>query len=480
MRISYPDFKQANVLVVGDIMLDRYWHGGTSRISPEAPVPVVKVDHIEERPGGAGNVALNVASLGAECCLVGLTGNDEPSQVLQQKLSSAKINCQFVRDDSVATITKLRIISRHQQLIRLDFEDSQDDYAEISLEQTVMNHLPQANLLLLSDYAKGAIKQPQALIAAAQLAGVPILVDPKGTNFARYRGATLLTPNFHEFEAVVGNCKDDSTIIARARDLIVEHDLQALLVTRGEHGMTLVQKDDEDAHHFPAKAKEVYDVTGAGDTVIATLASSLAAGEDLVTATALANLAAGIVVGKLGTAAINRVELRRATLGDSETGLGVVSEEQLASAMASAKADGERIVMTNGCFDILHSGHVHYLNQARELGDRLIVAVNDDDSVTRLKGPGRPVNSVERRMAVLAGLGAVDWVVSFSEDTPERVISQLLPDVLVKGGDYKVDEIAGGKQVMANGGEVKILGFVDGVSTTGIIDAMVSKQGENE
>lgn len=480
MRISYPDFKQANVLVVGDIMLDRYWHGGTSRISPEAPVPVVKVDHIEERPGGAGNVALNVASLGAECCLVGLTGNDEPSQVLQQKLSSAKINCQFVRDDSVATITKLRIISRHQQLIRLDFEDSQDDYAEISLEQTVMDHLPQANLLLLSDYAKGAIKQPQALIAAAQLAGVPILVDPKGTNFARYRGATLLTPNFHEFEAVVGNCKDDSTIIARARDLIVEHDLQALLVTRGEHGMTLVQKDDEDAHHFPAKAKEVYDVTGAGDTVIATLASSLAAGEDLVTATALANLAAGIVVGKLGTAAINRVELRRATLGDSETGLGVVSEEQLASAMASAKADGERIVMTNGCFDILHSGHVHYLNQARELGDRLIVAVNDDDSVTRLKGPGRPVNSVERRMAVLAGLGAVDWVVSFSEDTPERVISQLLPDVLVKGGDYKVDEIAGGKQVMANGGEVKILGFVDGVSTTGIIDAMVSKQGENE
>ena len=480
MRISYPDFKQANVLVVGDIMLDRYWHGGTSRISPEAPVPVVKVDHIEERPGGAGNVALNVASLGAECCLVGLTGNDEPSQALQQTLSSANINCQFVRDDSVATITKLRIISRHQQLIRLDFEDAQDDYAEISLEQTVMDQLEQANLLLLSDYAKGAIKQPQALIAAAKLAGIPILVDPKGTDFARYRGATLLTPNFHEFEAVVGTCKDDSTIIARARDLIAEHDLQALLVTRGEHGMTLVQKDDQDAHHFPAKAKEVYDVTGAGDTVIATLASSLAAGEDLVTATALANLAAGIVVGKLGTAAINRVELRRATLGDSETGLGVVSEEQLATAMASAKADGERIVMTNGCFDILHSGHVHYLNQARELGDRLIVAVNDDDSVTRLKGPGRPVNSVERRMAVLAGLCAVDWVVSFSEDTPERVISQLLPDVLVKGGDYKVEEIAGGKQVMANGGEVKILGFVDGVSTTGIIDAMVSKQGEHE
>ncbi len=480
MKITYPEFKQARVLVVGDIMLDRYWHGATSRISPEAPVPVVKVDTIEDRPGGAGNVALNVASLGAHACLVGMTGADEASYALEQTLGSADINCQFVRDESVATITKLRVISRHQQLIRLDFEDHRDNYAEISLDEIVSANLGDINLMLLSDYAKGALRDPQPLIKLARDKQIPILVDPKGNDFSRYRGATLLTPNFSEFEAVVGECRDEKSIIERALKLVDDYDLKALLVTRGEHGMTLVQKGQQEGHHFPAKAKEVYDVTGAGDTVIATLASSLAAGTDLVTATAIANLAAGIVVGKLGTAAINRVELKRATMGDSETGLGVVSEEQLHFAMASARSDGERIVMTNGCFDILHSGHVHYLKQAKELGDRLVVAVNDDESVTRLKGPGRPVNSIDRRMAVLAGLGAVDWVVPFTEDTPERIISQLLPDVLVKGGDYKVEEIAGAKQVLANGGEVKILDFVAGVSTTGIIDAVVNKQGDDE
>ena len=476
MKIKFPEFSHAKVLVVGDIMLDRYWHGGTSRISPEAPVPVVKVEQIEERPGGAGNVALNVASLGAKAHLIGLTGEDEASDALHTRLSSANIDCHFVRDRSLATITKLRVISRHQQLIRLDFEDHCDDYAKISLNETAIEAISAAQVLLLSDYAKGAIKSPQTIIQAARAAGVPVMVDPKGTDFERYQGATLLTPNLHEFEAVVGHCPDDKTLIARASELIERFELEAMLVTRGEQGMTLVEGTEGKAHYFPAKAKEVYDVTGAGDTVIATLATSLAAGAELVTATALANLAASIVVGKLGTAAINTVELRRATRGDRETGLGVVTEEQMAQAILSAKDDGEKVVMTNGCFDILHSGHVHYLTQAKEQGDRLIVAVNDDDSVSRLKGPGRPVNSVERRMAVLAGLGAVDWVVPFSEDTPERLISKLLPDVLVKGGDYQVDDIAGAKQVLANGGEVKVLDFVSGVSTTGIIESMVQKQ----
>ncbi|NNJ71787.1 MAG: bifunctional D-glycero-beta-D-manno-heptose-7-phosphate kinase/D-glycero-beta-D-manno-heptose 1-phosphate adenylyltransferase HldE, partial [Enterobacterales bacterium] len=328
---------------------------------------------------------------------------------------------------------------------------------------------------LLSDYAKGAISNPQALIKAAREQNIPVLVDPKGTDFERYRGATLLTPNLNEFEAIVGHCADDATLVKRAQQLIQQYDLKAMLVTRGEQGMSLVQRDAQQEHYFPAQAKEVYDVTGAGDTVIGTLATALAAGSDIVTATALANLAASIVVGKLGTAAINKVELRRAIVGDSDMGLGVLNEEQLQLAMQVSQEQGERIVMTNGCFDILHSGHVHYLQQAKKLGDRLIVAVNDDASVNRLKGPGRPVNSVERRMAVLSGLGAVDWVVAFSEDTPERLISQLLPDILVKGGDYEVADVAGGKQVMANGGEVKILDFVDGVSTTGIIDA-VQKQ----
>lgn len=478
MKITFPDYKQASVLVVGDIMLDRYWHGGTSRISPEAPVPVVKVEQIEERPGGAGNVALNAASLGASVSLIGLTGDDEAADALETRLSSTSIECGFVRNTELATITKLRVISRHQQLIRLDFEDHQDQYARVSVNEKAIAALKPGQVMLLSDYAKGAIRAPASMIQEARSRGIPVLVDPKGTDFERYQGATLLTPNLHEFEAVVGECKDDKTLIERAQRLIKTLQLDAMLVTRGEQGMTLVRGKEQDAHYFPAKAKEVYDVTGAGDTVIATLASSLAAGADLVTATALANLAAGIVVGKLGTAAINTVELRRATRGDRGTGLGVVTEEQLAIAMASARQDGERLVMTNGCFDILHSGHVHYLTQAKELGDRLIVAVNDDQSVSRLKGPGRPVNSTERRMAVLAGLGAVDWVVQFSEDTPERLIAKLLPDVLVKGGDYQVDEIAGAKQVIVNGGEVKVLDFVDGISTTRIIDAMSKSQGE--
>ena len=475
MKIELPDFNTASVLVVGDIMLDRYWHGGTSRISPEAPVPVVKVSDIEERPGGAGNVALNIASLGASSSLVGLSGDDEPADALQTRLAGANINCHFVRDKSLATITKLRVISRHQQLIRLDFEDHIEDYAKVSLYDQAIDLIPQHKILVLSDYDKGAINNPQPLIEKARQSGIPVLIDPKGTDFERYRGATLLTPNLHEFEAVVGHCKDDASLVKGARDLINQFDLQAILITRGEHGMSLVQRDVEQEHYFPAKAKEVFDVTGAGDTVIGTLATAMAAGADVVTAAALANLAGGIVVGKLGTAAINKVELRRAAVGDADIGLGVMNQDQMRIAMQVAQEQGETVVMTNGCFDILHSGHVHYLQQARKLGDRLIVAVNDDASVSRLKGPGRPVNSVERRMAVLSGLGAVDWVVPFSEDTPERLISELLPDILVKGGDYKIEDIAGGSQVIANGGQVKILDFVDGVSTTKIIDA-VQKQ----
>lgn len=472
MKIELPDFNNARVLVVGDIMLDRYWHGGTSRISPEAPVPVVKVGQIEERPGGAGNVALNIASLGAMSSLVGLSGDDEQADALVTRLEGAKINCHFVRDKSLATITKLRVISRNQQLIRLDFEDHIDDYAKVSLYDQAIDLLEKHQILLLSDYAKGAIFKPQVLIQKSRELGIPVLVDPKGIDFERYRGATLLTPNLHEFESVVGECRDDATLVKRARELLEQLDINAILITRGEHGMSLIQRDVEHEHYFPAKAKEVYDVTGAGDTVIGTLATAMAAGSDLITATALANIAAGIVVGKLGTAAINKIELRKAAIGDADIGLGVLNEEQLQLAMQISHEQGEKVVMTNGCFDILHSGHVHYLQQAKSLGDRLIVAVNDDASVSRLKGPGRPVNSVERRMAVLSGMGAVDWVVPFKEDTPERVISELLPDILVKGGDYKVEEIAGGKQVIANGGEVKILDFVDGVSTTGIIDAM--------
>ncbi|MPW30599.1 bifunctional D-glycero-beta-D-manno-heptose-7-phosphate kinase/D-glycero-beta-D-manno-heptose 1-phosphate adenylyltransferase HldE [Agarivorans sp. B2Z047] len=475
MRITLPEFAQAKVLVVGDVMLDRYWHGPTGRISPEAPVPVVKVEQIEERPGGAANVALNAVALGAGSTLLGMSGEDEAGIALENKLAAVGVECQFTKFADYPTITKLRVLSRHQQLIRLDFEENFHEVDSKDLTASFAEQVKQHQVVILSDYNKGALNQVGDLIALARDAGVPVLVDPKGSAFDKYRGATLLTPNFSEFEAVVGHCKDEDEIISKGEALIEQLDLEALLVTRSEHGMTLIRKGQPELH-LAALAQEVYDVTGAGDTVISTLASSLAAGSSLDDACALANAAAGIVVGKLGTSTVSTIELANAVYGSQETGFGVLSEQQLKFALEAAKRRGETVVMTNGCFDILHAGHVSYLNHARTLGDRLIVAVNNDDSVKRLKGEGRPVNSVDRRMAVLAGLGAVDWVVDFSEDTPQRLIANLLPDLLVKGGDYKPEEIAGGQEVIANGGEVRVLNFEDGCSTSEIIKSIRQNQ----
>ncbi len=473
-QTTIPDFSSARVLVAGDVMLDRYWHGGTSRISPEAPVPVVRVEEIEERPGGAGNVALNIAALGATATLTGLTGDDEPADSLQQQLGSAGVQCDLSRLPGFPTITKLRVISRQQQLIRLDFEDDFTAADTRSMLDSYLHQLPEADVVLLSDYAKGALQPVAPFIEAARSAGKTVLIDPKSRDFSIYRGASLITPNLTEFEAVVGHCRHENELVEKGLTLIRELELEALLVTRGEHGMTLLRTDRSE-FHLPTRAREVFDVTGAGDTVISVLATALAAGQSLETATTLANLAAGIVVGKLGTAAISVPELRQALRDDQECG-GVMSEEQLVLTVQDARAQGERIVMTNGCFDILHAGHVSYLEQARRLGDRLIVAVNDDTSVTRLKGRGRPINTLERRMAVLAGLQSVDWVVPFPEQTPERLICRIQPDCLVKGGDYRPEEIAGYDCVTASGGEVKVLNFEEGISTSGIISSIRRKQ----
>lgn len=469
MKLVMPRFDNAQVLVVGDLMLDRYWHGGTSRISPEAPVPVVKVDQREDRPGGAANVALNITALGAGVSLVGIVGEDEAGQALQTQLESARVNCQFCTSSSEPTITKLRVLSRHQQLIRLDFEEPFAADYSADLQSRVGSLLNNVSALILSDYNKGTLSDTQALIQMARKAKVPVLVDPKGSDFGRYRGATLLTPNLSEFEAVVGHCANEQELITKAQQLVKELDLEALLVTRSEQGMTLI-KPDQNEVHFPARAREVFDVTGAGDTVISTLATALAAGESMEIATGLANLAASIVVGKLGTAAISAPELRRAVNKEQGYERGVVSDEQLLIALEDARASGEKIVFTNGCFDILHAGHVGYLAQARAQGDRLVLAINSDESVSRLKGEGRPINPVERRKAVLAGLEAVDWVVSFAEDTPERLLQQVRPDVLVKGGDYGLDEVVGGEFVSSYGGEVKVLSFLDNCSTTAIVE----------
>ena len=471
MSQTLPPFQEARVLVVGDVMLDRYYHGAATRISPEAPVPVVRVTNQEDRPGGAGNVALNIAALGGAATLVGVVGTDATAKDLGSRLTAAGVRCEFLESADKPTITKLRVISQHQQLLRMDFEQTFDaaDVAELPARFEAL--LSTAQVVVVSDYAKGALQDVQALIHAARAAGKPVIVDPKGTDFAKYRGATLITPNLLEFETVVGPCANEQELVDKGLALMSELALEAILITRGENGMTLLRPDSSELH-LPARAQEVFDVTGAGDTVISVLAASLAAGVDYPEATALANLAASLAVGKLGTAAISGPELRRALRDADTAGRGAMSAEQLRIAVQDAKAHGERIVFTNGCFDIIHAGHVGYLAEARKLGDRLIVAINDDASVHRLKGEGRPINPVERRLAVLAGLEAVDWVVSFAEDTPENLLHSLNPDILVKGGDYAIDQVVGGEYVLSYGGEVKSLEFLDDCSTSAIVEKM--------
>ena len=471
MKIDLPHFDQGCVLVAGDLMLDRYWHGDTSRISPEAPVPVVAVADAEERPGGAGNVALNIAALKARAMIAGMAGADEAAQMLSRRLEQAGVECRIAQLPGRTTITKLRVLSRHQQLLRLDFEQDFAGADSAPLERDFAALAEKADVIVLSDYGKGTLARVQALIDIARRLGKPVLVDPKGRDFERYRGATLITPNQGEFEDVVGPCRSDAELAEKGERLRVALRLDALLVTRSGRGMTLIRKGCAPLH-LAARAREVYDVTGAGDTVIAVLAAAWAGGAGLEQATTLANLAAGVVVGKLGAASVTLDELRWAMQEHDHIESGVVEEDELMERVARARARGETIVMTNGCFDILHAGHVGYLEQARALGDRLIVAVNDDASVRRLKGADRPVVALRDRMLLLAALQGVDWVVPFSEDTPERLICRVQPDVLVKGGDYRPEDIAGGDCVTAKGGRIAVLDYLPERSTSRIIDTI--------
>ena len=451
-------------------MLDQYLFGATSRISPEAPVPVVHVQQTDDRPGGAANVAVNLASLGVKTRLIGAVGDDAAASTLESLLQAQGIDCSFACVNDRPTITKTRVQSRGQQLIRLDQENAAE-LRDKALVDAVGEAAVGAGAVILSDYGKGALTDVRGMIELCREAGVPVLVDPKGRDFEKYRGATLLTPNQGEFEAVAGHCVGDEELATRGWQMVEELDLTALLVTRSEKGMMLLETGNEPLF-LSTQAREVYDVTGAGDTVIATLAGALASGQSLASAAALANIAAGLVVRKIGVATVTPGEIQVALHQRGQGGRGLVSRDELLVFMGEARARNERIVMTNGCFDILHAGHVAYLEEAKSLGDRLIVAVNDDDSVRRLKGESRPINALEDRMLVLAGLAAVDWVVPFSDDTPAALIAAVLPDVLVKGGDYQPDQIAGGKEVLENGGEVRVLSFRDGHSTSRIIDKL--------
>ncbi|NPA71777.1 MAG: bifunctional D-glycero-beta-D-manno-heptose-7-phosphate kinase/D-glycero-beta-D-manno-heptose 1-phosphate adenylyltransferase HldE [Gammaproteobacteria bacterium] len=475
------DFSHAKILVVGDVMLDQYWTGQAGRISPEAPVPVVKVDGDEVRAGGAANVALNIAKLGAKAHLLGIVGKDisgeidQHGQQLDSLMKTSGVQCDWVLSES-GTICKLRVLSHQQQLIRLDFENPVPAAPAQDLVSKVAEQVAGYDVLVISDYAKGALQFVEQMIEAANKASVPVLIDPKGIDFSRYRGATLIKPNQSEFEAVVGGASESDVLVSKANALIETLDIEALLVTRSEHGMALIAKDEQ-PYLLQSQAQEVFDVTGAGDTVMAALATGFASGMTLQNAMYLANQAASIVVRKVGTSTVSKAELDESMKAAMRhKGYVAMNEDELADLVKMAQQSGERVVITNGCFDLLHSGHVRYLNEAAKLGDRLIVAVNSDASVQILKGTTRPIVGLEGRMELLSALSCVDWVVPFNEETPERLICKLTPDVLVKGGDYRPEEIAGAQCVWDNGGQVEILSFWEGYSTS----SMVNKIQESE
>lgn len=470
----FDNLQNASVLVVGDVMLDRYFIGDTNRISPEAPVPVVRVAHTEDRAGGAANVARNIAHLDGNAAILGIIGPDSDGRLLEDILVREKIRSELLAPEGARTISKTRVISRRQQVVRLDVEDIFDAALAEQLQKRFEALVEKYDTVIISDYAKGTLAGVGALIQTARAAGKTVLVDPKSQDFSRYRGASIITPNLAEFRAAGGDTASEDRMLTSARFLLEQSRIDTMLLTRSEQGMSLITADSH--HHFPAEVLEVSDVTGAGDTVIATLGTLISAGFSLEDSAWLANLAAGIVVAKLGAATTSPEELAaRAShqLSTKNSGYQPTVDQSLLH-IDYARDNGERIVFTNGCFDILHAGHVRYLAQARALGDRLVVGLNSDASVRRLKGEDRPVNALEDRMEVLAALACVDWVIPFGDrpeeqDTPEQLIRRVRPHVLAKGGDYTVDTIVGADFVQQSGGEVAILPTLEGRSTTGLI-----------
>jgi len=474
-------FHRARILVLGDVMLDRFIYGTVERISAEAPIPVLTVERTVDMPGGAANVARNVAALGGNAVLIGVVGDDAGAVSLHSQLALVPtIRAQMITDRSRPTTLKTRHVADRQQILRTDIEVTtplSDAVADMVLAH-YLAALAETDVVVLSDYAKGVLSDAvtAAAIEAARRAGKVVLVDPKGKSYLKYRGATVLTPNRQELQVASGlECSTDEQVVAGAGALLAQGICNAVVVTRGKAGISVVQRDGSRAHLRTA-AKEVYDVSGAGDTAVATLALGLANGADLNQAAQLANLAAGIVVGKYGTASV--------TAGEVNARLGQADEDHPArkyftlddvqELVAGWREHQLRIAFTNGCFDLLHPGHVSLLSQAKRSADRLVVGLNSDLSVRRLKGPGRPVQGEVARAAVLASLKDVDAVVIFDQDTPLDLIAALKPDVLVKGADYTLDEVVGADSVQSWGGRVLLARLVPAQSTTGTIARIAS------
>ncbi|MDN3378251.1 MULTISPECIES: bifunctional D-glycero-beta-D-manno-heptose-7-phosphate kinase/D-glycero-beta-D-manno-heptose 1-phosphate adenylyltransferase HldE [unclassified Pseudoalteromonas] len=472
------NLSNAKVLVVGDVMLDRYWHGDSGRISPEAPVPIVRVSKFEDKAGGAANVAKNIARLDGKVGLLGLIGEDESGQILESILNDERIDSQLVSVCDLPTISKMRVISRHQQVVRLDLEEKfTEQHSQLLLNRLELV-LEQYDFVLFSDYDKGSLSLIQKMIQVVKAAGKTVLIDPKSSDLNQYRGADYITPNLNEFKLAGGQTDSEQSLTDSARQLIKDAGVAAMLLTRSEQGMSLISANEK--YDYSAQQLEVSDVTGAGDTVIATLAVMLGAGMQPKDAVEVANLAAGIAVSKLGAATVSPEELSR-KLGQYLQKNGEHYQtpfDDVLQHIEFAKQNGETIVFTNGCFDILHAGHVRYLAQAKARGDRLVVGLNNDESIARLKGPQRPITPLDERAMVLSALASVDWVIPFGsideDDTPAKLIEKISPDILVKGGDYTVEQIAGAEHVLRHGGKVEVLEFLDGCSTSKVISKIKS------
>ena len=467
------------VLCVGDLMRDEFVYGEVSRISPEAPAPVIAVQRSEIDVGGAGNVARNIASLGARCIFVGLIGEDDAGEKLQAELAQESlIESVLVRDPSRPTTRKVRFVSEHfsTHMLRADWESAAP--ASVAVEQKLIDAilplLPRVDIVLLSDYAKGVLtaRVIRNVIDAARKLGKRVIVDPKSANLAIYRGATLLKPNRKEFaEATRSRLDSEKSIADGAHEIMLLADCDAVLVTQSEHGMTLVPRTGE-AIHVPGLPVRVRDVSGAGDTVAAVLAVTLAAGADWEAALRMANAAAAVAVSKQGAAVVTAAELRRKILPHAFLAAEekiVATPDELDAQVQEWRKQDLRVGFTNGCFDILHPGHVKLLTAARGACDRLIVGLNSDASVKRLKGEDRPVQNERARAEVLAALEAVDLVALFEEDTPLNLITQIKPSVLVKGADYTREQVVGHEIVEAHGGEVRLVDILQGFSTTSLV-----------
>lgn len=496
MSLKLFNFLNSKLLVVGDIMLDEYWIGETNRISPEAPVPIVLVKNTDHRLGGAANVAINIAALGCQIDLLGIMGTDATASIVNNLLNKhANINNLIINTNNQPTINKLRIISNDQQVFRIDREQyySINSFTTLGtvFEQAITKNNYQA--IVLSDYNKGTLQNPQIFIDLANKYNIPVIIDPKKSDYWLYKNATILTPNLKEFiQMVGGNTNEilfsnniDQYILEKGHNLIAELNLQALIITRGKDGINLLTNDYQD-HHIAASQHEVFDVTGAGDTVTACIAACIASNNNLRAATYIATIAAGINVSKLGTSCINLNELKKAITADNHNNkdslkLGIIQSKELAIIIAQIKLSGEKIVLINGCFDILHPGHIEYIKKAKSFGSRLVIAVNNDQSVKLLKGNNRPINTLQHRMQVLAALKDVDWVVAFEDIRPGNIIKQLNPDILVKSKEAfktieEIPDYEGASYVLQQGGQVHLLDRPINkncdISSTKIIDSI--------